>query len=319
MPLLRACPVCQGQERVPVGHMPSPTHPMHIIACKECGLVFVNPMFANAEKEAVSPAVRLLHRSRSAEHSAALALRHSLRRMHRCMPPLASYLKPGARVLEIGSGDGAMLQLLKELGAAPMGIDLDAAAAQATSRALDVPVLVGPFEEAVFPGKPFDAVVLVHIIEHFYDPVEVLRKVRRLLRPGGVVFLETPNILRPKVGPGRVFSFAHNYHFSPRTLALALHQAGFRATRLREFYRDSFQLVAHAAHPGELGPAPRGDSWQSVARLVQRHRFRYVSRLQFLWRKLPWLKDRLIYRVRRELSGPALQVWLTGSESNAAA
>ncbi len=292
--------------------MPSPTRPMHIIACKDCGLVFVNPMFTNAEKEAASPAVRLLHRSRSAEASPEQALGHSLRRMQRCLPLLARYLKPGARVLEVGSGDGVMLRLLQGLGVQPMGIELDAEAARAVSETLGVPVLAGPFEEAELPRGHFDAVVLVHIIEHFFDPVEVLRKVRRLLRPGGVVFLETPNILRPKVGPGRVFSFAHNYHFSPRSLSLALHRTGFRVTQLREFYRDSFQVVARAGPADVFDSAPRGDLWRDVVRRVRQHRFRYLSRLQFLWRKLPWLRDRLVYHVRRELSGRALQTWLGG-------
>jgi 2-polyprenyl-3-methyl-5-hydroxy-6-metoxy-1,4-benzoquinol methylase len=63
-------------------------------------------------------------------------------------------------------------------------------------------------EDANFKGQTFDVVVLIHIIEHFFEPAAVLHKTRQLLRPGGLVFLETPNILRPKVVPGRVFSFA---------------------------------------------------------------------------------------------------------------
>src|SRR5262245_9785786 len=162
-------------------------------------------MYSNADKEAVSRGVRALHRSRAAEQSSAAAFRHALPRMRRCFDLMAPYLTPGQQVLELGCGDGGMLSLLKQYGARPTGLDLDRDAAEATARSLDVPVLSGCFEQMDFGGRRFDAVVLVHLIEHFYEPVEMLRKIHGLLRPGGMLFLETPNILRPKVGPRRVF------------------------------------------------------------------------------------------------------------------
>ena len=282
---------------------------MHVVACAGCGLVHVNPMFTNAEKQVVSPEVRALHRSRAAEASQSAAFAHSLPRMRRCVDLMAPFLQSGQRVLELGCGDGILLRLLKQRGVRPTGLDMDRESAEATARSLQVPVFSGAFEDIDLPGARFDAVVLVHLIEHFYEPVEMLRKARGLLRPGGMLFLETPNILRPKVGPKRVFSFAHNYHFSPRTLALALHKAGFRCSALREFRRDSFQIVAHAVD--DLGPPPLVQPWREVQEAVRRYRVRYLTSLQFLWRKLPWLKERLMYRPRRDLAGSALQQWLT--------
>ena len=309
MAVRRACPICHSAQFAPVAHLPSPTHDMHVVACVGCGLVQVNPMFTNAEKNAVTPEVRSLHRSRAAEASTTAAFAHSLPRMRRCFDLLAPYLKTGQRVLELGCGDGVLLAMLKRHGVHPIGLDMDRESAQATARMLQVPVLTGAFEDIDLRGERFDAVVLVHLIEHFYEPVEMLRKARTLLRPGGMLFLETPNILRPKVGPRRVFSFAHNYHFSPRTLALALHRADFRLTALREFRRDSFQIVAHAVD--DVGPAPLVQPWREVQETVRRYRLRYLTSLQFLWRKLPWLKDRLMYSPRRDLAGSALQRWLT--------
>jgi hypothetical protein len=114
--IYRACPICLTHDSAPVGHMPSPTHPMHMVACKSCGLVFVNPIYTQEEKEAVSPVIRLLHRSHSAEASQAAAFAHSRGRMRRCMDVLAPHLGRGDRVLEVGSGDGALLGLLARKG-----------------------------------------------------------------------------------------------------------------------------------------------------------------------------------------------------------
>jgi len=227
----------------------------------------------------------------------------------RCVDLLAPHVRAGDELLEIGSGDGAMLRFLKGLGALPTGIDIDSDSAAAMRQELGVPVLAGAFEDIDFQGRRFDAVVLVHLIEHFFEPVAMLRKIRTLLKPGGIVFVETPNIMRPKVGPRRIFSLAHNYHFSPRTLALALHRAGFRCTTLREFRRDSIQVVAHAAAVEALAP-PLVEPWQEVIATIKRYQRRYLTTGQFLWRKVPWLKDRLMYHPRRFLSGPRLRDWL---------
>jgi 2-polyprenyl-3-methyl-5-hydroxy-6-metoxy-1,4-benzoquinol methylase len=313
VPVLRSCPVCSADTCIPLTVLYSPTHPLRVVVCEGCGLVYVNPMFTNAEKDRRSPDLRLLHRSRSTEHSNDAAFRHSLRRMNRSFAGLERYLRPGQRVLEIGSGDGAMLALLQRAGVQPTGVEMDGIAAEATIRNMGVPICVGVFEELSFPGGSFDAVVLVHIIEHFFDPVSIMRKVHEVLKPGGIVFLETPNILRPKVGPRRVFSFAHNFHFSPRTLALALHRAGFRATALRENRRDSFQILAQKVCAGDLGCAPRTHSYQSVVRTIRQYQRRYFTNLQFLWRKLPWLRDGLVYGVHRDLAGPALERWLAAA------
>src|SRR5262245_15482518 len=153
VPVSRTCPICLVQQSVPVAHLPSPTHPMHVVACRVCGLVYVNPMFTNAEKEAVSPQVRLLHRSRAAEQSRAGAHAHSLPRMRRCLDLMKPYLKPGQKVLELGCGDGVLLSLLKDFGTCPTGLDMDHEAAEATSRALGVPVYSGAFEEIDFHGR----------------------------------------------------------------------------------------------------------------------------------------------------------------------
>jgi len=309
MPTPRSCPICIAAEFIDVERVIASTHTLDIVVCTGCGLVYVNPMLTNAEKDAVCPAVRQLHRSRAFEKTDDSALAHAQRRLQRCIDLITPHVRAGAEVLEIGSGDGAMLRFLKDIGARPTGIDIDAASAASMREAIGVPILAGAFEDIEFHGKKFDAVVLVHLIEHFFEPVAMLRRIRDLLKPGGWVFVETPNIMRPKVGPRRVFSLAHNYHFSPRTLALAFHKAGFACTALREFRRDSIQIVAHAAADAAL-PLPMVEPWQEVIAAIKRYQRRYLTTGQFIWRKLPWFKERLMYQPRRMLSGMQLRDWL---------
>jgi 2-polyprenyl-3-methyl-5-hydroxy-6-metoxy-1,4-benzoquinol methylase len=306
MPIYRDCPVCAGTAFEPIKTLPSPDRPMGIVICTGCGLVFVNPTYTETEKSAASPQVTLLHRSRAFNNTRAGADRHSGPRVDRCLAGLTPHLHSGNRVLEVGFGDGLLLSNLCERGMQAAGIEMDGESAQRVGRELGIPVHIGTFEDIQLNDVPrFDAVIMAHLIEHFYDPVAALRKVHSLLAPGGVVFLETPNILRPKVSPRRLYSFAHNFHFSPRTLACALHRAGFDCEMVREFRIDSFQIVARARKSGEVGVAPRGDDPIAIRSHLRRYEWSYTTSLQFLWRKLP-VGRRMQNQVRRQMRGSDL-------------
>lgn len=102
--------------------------------------------------------------------------------------PLAS-----GRVLEIGSGGGKVLRLLKDAGYDVTGVEPDANAA---SRQDGLHVLAGTAEQlpAEIMASKFDYVILQHVIEHCADPVKVAQNIRAVLKPGGVVLVEAPNI-----------------------------------------------------------------------------------------------------------------------------
>lgn len=99
----------------------------------------------------------------------------------------------GQRVLDIGCGNGAFLAKAKTAGWLVAGIDLDPKAVE-TALGLGIDAQVGTI--ALFLGESncFDAITLNHVVEHVHDPIGLLRDIFRLLRPGGVVYVETPNI-----------------------------------------------------------------------------------------------------------------------------
>lgn len=310
MPVDRSCPICASSERYVIPYRGRAKLPVRPVVCKSCGLVFINPMYTNAEKDAVSSCPRALHRPVRFGRPIQRAHDRELRKARRFIEFIQPYLKPGDRVLDIGCGDGALVRTLQDFGAVPTGVDLDAEGARFIEQTYRIPVVVEPFETAAFADGPFDAVVATHVIEHFYEPVEAMERMRRLLRPNGMLVLETPNILRPKVGFRRLFSVPHNYYFSPRTLCLAMQQAGFVAAGVREYNRDSFLVAARAVADRTALPRLHGDDWQKVARRILGHDLRYKASLQFVWRKIPGLKHAIMYHVHRDLSGENLTRWL---------
>ena len=122
----------------------------------------------------------------------------------------------------------------------------------------------------------FDVVTAIEVMEHIADPVPALQGIRRMLRPGGLLFLTTGNA-RPY--RGRIDRWAyvipeiHVSFFEPRTMATALGRAGFRPEHLA--YRAGFTDVIRFKLLKNL--RVRGRSrveavvpWPPVARLVDR-------------------------------------------------
>jgi 2-polyprenyl-3-methyl-5-hydroxy-6-metoxy-1,4-benzoquinol methylase len=310
MPVDRSCPICVNSEHHVIPYSGRAKLPVQPAICKSCGLVFINPMYSNAEKDAVAACPRALHRPVRFGRPIQRAHERELRGAQRFLEFVRPHLKPGDRVLDIGCGDGALVRTLQQFGAVPMGVDLDPEGARFIEQSYRIPVVVSPFETAAFADGQFDAVVATHVIEHFFAPVDAMEKMRRLLKPNGLLVLEAPNILRPKVGFHRLFSVPHNYYFSPRTLCLAMQRAGFAAVAVREFHRDSFLVAARAVVDRSTLPLLRGDDWQQVAQRILSHDFRYKASLQFVWRKIPGLKYAIMYRVHRDMAGENLSRWL---------
>jgi SAM-dependent methyltransferase len=74
-----------------------------------------------------------------------------------------------------------------------LGLEPDPQAARlAASRG--IPVLQGGLEQLAGQSESFDVITLSHVIEHFHDPLTSLRACWRLLKPGGHVWIETPNL-----------------------------------------------------------------------------------------------------------------------------
>jgi SAM-dependent methyltransferase len=146
-------------------------------------------------------------------------------------------IPPGARVLEVGAGDGRFLARLAAAGYRVSGIE-PSRSAWALARDAGVPVENVGVEAATIEAGGQDAVVLWHVLEHLDDPEGVLRRVRRWLAPGGRVVVGCPNLdsLQARIGGDAWFHQdvpRHRSHFTARGLGLLLDRTGFHLERVR--------------------------------------------------------------------------------------
>lgn len=140
------------------------------------------------------------------------------------------------RVLDVGSGSGAWLEMASDAGWTVAGVDPDPIARQrAAAAGFDVRPRIEDWLQE--PGS-FDAITLNHVLEHLHHPIQVLQAAHVLLRPGGQLYIDTPNIdARGHEVYGRNWRGLepprHLIIFNKSSLFDALHKAGFTRVKKR--------------------------------------------------------------------------------------
>ena len=290
------CPGCGATDLESLGRYDTHEVPINVALCRQCGLVFVNPMLTDEAKAMPGPGVRRMHRSRSAELTDQRALERSRSRAGRWEYVIASQLKPGSRVLEIGSGDGAVVELLLKHGHHPVALDPDVESCRFLQRQFNIETIPSRLQDAPLQAlKGFDAVFMLHLIEHLEDPAAALSRIGQGLDPGTLLAIETPNILRTKVGPKRMYSLPHNYYFSPVSLMQLVARQGFRPTHCRTFNLDMFHVVARRSADSMAALPDPGKNAAEVRDAILHHRRRYLLSGQFLLRKIPGFSEWYLY------------------------
>ncbi len=106
----------------------------------------------------------------------------------------------GAPVLHIGCGDAGVIIALAEAGARVAGLELDTASlrrgrVRAEEHGVRVALAEGVAEDLPFPDASLDLVILDNVLEHVTERPRTLNEIRRVLRPGGLLYMVTPKPL----------------------------------------------------------------------------------------------------------------------------
>lgn len=97
-------------------------------------------------------------------------------------------------LLEVGFGNGVLLNNLRCLGWSVEGVDFDPKAIDSARRNFNLNVRAGSLQSQNYPENNFDAIVINHVIEHVHDPQALLAECYRIMKPGGKLIVLTPNI-----------------------------------------------------------------------------------------------------------------------------
>lgn len=206
----------------------------NVVNCRNCGLVYVNPR----------PVPAVLTQLYTGYHQRDGKDEHVWARlMERNFKDVALHLNKvfpeRGKILDIGCGYGHFIEIMRDFGWTAWGIDLSPKTLfYAREKGLNAANT--SIDDVTFPDDFFDAITAFYVLEHLANPLSALKKVIKMLKPGGVVVIRVPHTT-PIVRILSVFKVKNNlydipyhlYDFSPKTISLLLKKAGFSLIRVK--------------------------------------------------------------------------------------
>jgi 2-polyprenyl-3-methyl-5-hydroxy-6-metoxy-1,4-benzoquinol methylase len=150
-------------------------------------------------------------------------------------------------ILDLGCSSGGFLTAMRSPSWKLFGIEMSDIVAKQAEMSCGADVFVGEILDAPFAPASFDVITCFHVFEHLYQPREVLAKVSKWLKPGGIFYTMMPNIDSAGAHIFRSYWYAlelprHLYHFSPKSLRKVATSVGLEKVSLttnRELFIES--------------------------------------------------------------------------------
>jgi len=229
------CNNCGGGEHEVV-FGPGAAQKHQIVRCLDCGLMYACPRDAAISQYAAEGDPLTL------QTTSVVRSFHKLPDYEPIGAELRALLRQGEALLEVGCHAGVLLDRFRAQGWKVRGVDPDPRAAQFARSQYGLDVKASTLEDAGYAGASFDAVVMLHVIEHLDDPARTVGHIARVLRAGGIFVVETPvyDTLVYRLLGRRERSLScdgHVYFYTERTLGALLERCGFEAVRARRVGR----------------------------------------------------------------------------------
>ncbi len=191
-----------------------------ISLCSQCGLAQQTSIPSNEElsiyyshdyrqdyKKTYAPKLKHVKRAGEAALDRLAFLKKSA--------PITSSMK----LLDIGAGGGEFVYLSQKSGFISSGIEPNHGYSEFAKREYDADVET--MSLAATESATFDVITMFHVLEHMASPDAVMKKIHQILNPGGIFFIEVPNLLQKDASPHNIFFKAHLYYYCRFTLQAA--------------------------------------------------------------------------------------------------
>jgi 2-polyprenyl-3-methyl-5-hydroxy-6-metoxy-1,4-benzoquinol methylase len=181
------CRICKNTEMKPIlsGLQTRLGEVYSLMQCSNCTFISTHPL----------PGPKVLKRYYDQDYwqdsggkSAGLLDTFFKLRMYGILKAIKKMVPPGSRVLDWGAGDGSLLRLLEAEGFDGVGIDFY------STESSDQKLINSSIQDAPFQDGSFDAITSFHVLEHIDKPVSSIKKAIQLLKPGGILIFEVPNV-----------------------------------------------------------------------------------------------------------------------------
>jgi len=247
--LSQSCPLCPTSNSRLLGRRGGDAHRLglglvsFVYKCKSCGLIFPDPMPV--------PSEMAQHYGDAEKYFAEHVLEEKIAAHHTVLHSIEQLGAIRGRLLDIGTGRGEMLKAATDRGWKAVGLEPSGVFARFAREYSGAEVVEAKLEDRPFETDSFDVVTLGAVLEHVFDPVRVLMEINRVLRPGGMLWLDVPNEagtfyrlgnlyqrLRGRdwvVNLSPTFPPYHVFGFTPRAIRSLAEVSGFKVVRLKTY------------------------------------------------------------------------------------
>lgn len=225
-----ACALCGADDSRPDNTVAGFT----LSRCRKCGFVYVNPRYAAADLE------KLYTRKNSAqliEHYNHMVSPVMLAQYHERIDLLERLMPTRGRLLDFACAAGHFFELAGQRGWDAHGADIGEWTREAAEARGLKNLHVGYLQDLGFPDHHFDVIHAAQVFEHLEHPGKLLAELRRILRPGGLLYVDVPNYHTLPIMLNRDDFFLneppqHINYFTPKTLRALLVRAGLVDVRI---------------------------------------------------------------------------------------
>lgn len=275
---------------------------LRTVICCACGLVYSDPVpvdvhafysrdYRVAYKGAAQPTMKRILRAGDV----------AIRRLRTLAPIFSAAANQNAstNLLDIGSGGGEFLYLMRSLGLTVRGIEPNPGYGEFSRREYGLDVDIAFVQAVDHPPRSFDLVTMWHVLEHTDDPLATLQRVGRWLGEAGILVVEVPNVEATCQTPGNTFHIAHLYNLNHTTLAGLAAKAGLRVLD-QQTSRDGGNITQFLQPAGSSTAQPSESvstaNYRRITAVCRAH-----TNLRYYLSTRPYLRlARKLVRSRRE-------------------
>jgi len=203
-----------------------------VVKCKKCHLIYVNPrirqdLVIQGYSEGSDEAFVSQAKGREITFKKSLKL-------------INKYAEKG-KILDIGTAGGSFLHVAEEEGWEVHGIEPNRWMGEWGKKHYGIDIKPGTIFDHKYPDNYFDAVSLWDVLEHVPDPKKTLNECNRILKEGGVLIVNYPDIgswLAKLMRRRWIFLLSvHFYYFTPKTITKMINMTGYDVVKIKPHFQ----------------------------------------------------------------------------------
>jgi SAM-dependent methyltransferase len=264
------CNLCGSDRFTVITHSDRYTFGAAASACHSCGLVFLNPLMTAAEysnfyAKVYRPLVSAYHGRLIDAHTIQDEQQEYAEALTRFLQPVLEG-KNFKTMLDVGGSTGVVARALAKRFNLAATV-LDPAADELACAQADGFTVVPGFVEDYQPKEMFDVVIVCQTIDHFIDAQGAMSKLRNLINPKGLLFLDIVDFRAAYLRNWSIeeaVKIDHPYYFTQESVECLFARTGFEV--IQRNYASDHLHVGYICRPTERQPnsAPCADGVQKM-------------------------------------------------------